>query len=175
RALQDTMTAIRHRTTVAQAGRRLFPNGERHLRTPRALVAIYPRELLEESLRIADRCRFRLDQDLGYQYPRELVPEGHSPETWLLQLVEDGVRQRWPDGEGPEARALIEKELALIRKKGNEPYFLTVHDIVRLARSQGILCQGRGSAANAVVGYALGVTALDPARGALLSEPLLHE
>ncbi len=175
RALQDTMTAIRHRTTVAQAGRRLFPNGERHLRTPRALAAIYPRELLDETRRIADRCRFRLDQDLGYQYPRELVPEGHTPETWLRQLVEDGVRQRWPEGEGPEARALIEKELALIRKKGYEPYFLTVHDIVRFARSQGILCQGRGSAANSVVCYALGVTAIDPARMGLLFERFISE
>ena len=175
RALQDTMTAIRHRTTVSRAGARLFANGERHLRTPRALAAMYPRELLEETTRIAARCRFRLDQDLGYQYPRELVPEGHSAQTWLRQLVEDGVRERWPGGEGEEARALIEKELALVHRKGYEPYFLTVHDIVRFARSRGILCQGRGSAANSVVCYALGVTAIDPARMGLLFERFISE
>ena len=164
RALQDTMTAIRHRTTIAHAGRRLFPNGERHLRTRRALSAIHPRHLLDETLRIADRCRFSLDQPLGYQYPHELVPDGHTPQTWLRKLVEDGVRQRWPEGESPDARELIEKELKLIRSKQYEPYFLTVHDIVRFARSKDILCQGRGSAANSVVCYTLGVTSIDPAR-----------
>jgi error-prone DNA polymerase len=175
RALQDTMTAIRHRTTVARAGAHLFPNGERHLRTQRALAAIYPRALLEETARIAGRCRFSLASDLGYQYPRELVPAGHDAASWLRQLVEDGVRQRWPDGEGAEARALIEKELRLIRHKAYEPYFLTVHDIVRHARSLGILCQGRGSAANSVVCFALGVTAIDPARMGLLFERFISE
>ncbi len=175
RALQDTMTAIRHRTTLADAGSRLFANGERHLRTRRALSAIHPRELLEETLRIAARCRFSLQEDLGYQYPHELVPAGHTPETWLRQLVEAGVRERWPEGEDAEARALIEKELRLIRKKAYEPYFLTVHDIVRFARSQDILCQGRGSAANSVVCYVLGVTAIDPARMGLLFERFLSE
>jgi error-prone DNA polymerase len=175
RALQDTMTAIRHRTTIAQAGKRLFPNGERHLRTRRALSAIHPAHLLEETLRIAERCRFSLETDLGYEYPRELVPDGHTPETWLRRLVEDGVRERWPEGESPGARALIEKELKLIRKMKYEPYFLTVHDIVRFARSKGILCQGRGSAANSVVCYTLGVTSIDPARMGLLFERFLSE
>src|SRR5690606_22296068 len=128
----------------------------------RALAAIHPPELLAETLRIAARCRFSLRDDLGYQYPRELVPEGHAPDTWLRQLVETGIRERWPGGIDAEARALVEKELALIRKKGYEPYFLTVHDIVRFARSRGILCQGRGSAANSVVCYVLGITAIDP-------------
>ncbi len=175
RALQDTMTAIRHRVPVAEAGRRLFPNGERHLRTRRALAAIHPPALLEETLRIAGRCRFDLAQDLGYQYPRELVPEGRTPQDWLRELVEAGARERWPGGASDEARALIEKELALIRKKDYESYFLTVHDIVRHARSLGILCQGRGSAANSVVCYALGVTAIDPARMGLLFERFLSE
>jgi error-prone DNA polymerase len=175
RALQDTMTAIRHRTTLAAAGSRLFANGERHLRTRRALSAIHPRELLDESLRIAERCRFSLQEDLGYQYPRELVPDGHTAETWLRQLVEAGVRERWPDGEDAEARRLIEKELRLIRRKQYEPYFLTVHDIVHFARSRDILCQGRGSAANSVVCYALGVTAIDPARMGLLFERFLSD
>ncbi|HEY9400618.1 MAG TPA: error-prone DNA polymerase, partial [Luteimonas sp.] len=175
RALQDTMTAIRHRTTIAQAGRHLFPNGERHLRTRRALSAIHPAHLLAETLRIAERCRFSLEEDLGYQYPHELVPDGHTPQTWLRKLVEDGVRERWPEGESPGARALIEKELKLIRKMKYEPYFLTVHDIVRFARSKGILCQGRGSAANSVVCFTLGVTAIDPARMGLLFERFLSE
>ena len=174
RALHDTMTAIRHRTTIAQAGKRLFPNGERHLRARRALAAIYPEHLLAETLRIAGRCTFSLD-DLKYEYPHELVPEGHTPATWLRHLVEEGVRTRWPDGEDAEARRLIEKELALIRKKNYEPYFLTVHDIVRFARSQKILCQGRGSAANSVVCFVLGVTAIDPARMGLLFERFLSE
>jgi error-prone DNA polymerase len=175
RALQDTMTAIRHRTTIAQAGRRLFANGERHLRTRRALSAIYPEHLLAETLRIAERCRFSLEEDLGYQYPRELVPDGHTPETWLRKLVEDGVHERWPEGETTEARALIEKELKLIHRKQYEAYFLTVHDIVRFARSKDILCQGRGSAANSVVCYTLGVTAIDPARMGLLFERFLSD
>jgi error-prone DNA polymerase len=175
RALQDTMTATRLRTTLAQAGRRLFPNGERHLRTRRALSAIYPPALLDESVRIAERCRFDLGAPLGYEYPHELVPEGHTTVTWLRQLVEDGMRERWPDGADAKARELIEKELRLIRKKGYEPYFLTVHDIVRFARSQGILCQGRGSAANSVVCYVLGVTAIDPARMGLLFERFLSD
>jgi len=174
RALQDTMTAIRHRTTIAQAGKRLFPNGERHLRARRVLAAIYPEHLLTETLRIAERCVFSLD-DLKYEYPHELVPEGHTPATWLRHLVEEGVRIRWPEGEDAEARALIEKELTLIRKKNYEPYFLTVHDIVRFARSQDILCQGRGSAANSVVCFVLGVTAIDPARMGLLFERFLSE
>src|SRR5690606_25300040 len=175
RALQDTMTAIRHRVPVARAGTRLFPNGERHLRSRRALAAIHPPELLAETLRIAARCRFSLRDDLGYQYPRELVPEGHAPDTWLRQLVERGIRERWPEGIDAEARALVEKELAPIRRKGYEPYFLTVHDIVRFARSRGILCQGRGSAANSVVCYVLGITAIDPARMGLLFERFLSE
>ncbi len=174
RALHDTMTAIRHRTTIAQAGQRLFPNGERHLRTRRALAAIYPEHLLAETLRIADRCTFSLN-DLAYEYPHELVPERHTPATWLRYLVEEGVRMRWPDGEGAEARALIEKELKLIRKKNYEPYFLTVHDIVRFARTRKILCQGRGSAANSVVCFVLGITSIDPARMGLLFERFLSE
>jgi error-prone DNA polymerase len=175
RALQDTMTAIRHRVPVARAGHHLFPNGERHLRSRRALAAIHPPELLAETLRIADRCRFSLRDGLGYRYPRELVPDGHTPQTWLRRLVEDGIRERWREGIPDDARALVEKELALIRKKAYEPYFLTVYDIVRFARSKGILCQGRGSAANSVVCYVLGITAIDPARMGLLFERFLSE
>jgi len=169
RALQDTLTAIRHRTTVADAGWRLFTNGERHLRTREALAALYPAELLAETLRIAERCRFTLDQ-LRYTYPRELVPEGHTPTSWLRELTEQGTRWRWPAGVPARARELIEHELALIAELQYESYFLTVQDIVRFARSRGILCQGRGSAANSAVCFALGVTELDPARMNLLFE-----
>jgi error-prone DNA polymerase len=161
RPLQDVMTAIRHHTTVAQAGHRLFPNGERHLRTRRALAAIYPPELLAESVAIAQRCTFRLEE-LEYTYPHELVPQGHTPTTWLRQLVEEGIRWRWPDGAETRVHQQIEHELDLIRTKKYESYFLTVHDIVRFARSEGILCQGRGSAANSLVCYALGITEADP-------------
>ena len=169
RALQDTLTAIRHHTTIAEAGWRLFPNGERHLRTRSALAAVYPEDLLVESLRIAERCMFTLDQ-LRYTYPHELVPDGQTPTTWLRHLAEEGARWRWPDCVPPRARELIEHELALIAELQYESYFLTVHDIVRFARGRGILCQGRGSAANSAVCFALGVTEIDPGRMNLLFE-----
>src|SRR5690606_28118220 len=169
RALQDVMTAIGHHVTVAEAGWRLFPNGERHLRPLRALSGLYPPELLDESLRIARRCRFDLGE-LRYQYPHELVPEGHTATSWLRQLAEEGLPWRWPGGVPDKARALVEKELALIAELGYESYFLTVHDIVRFARSRHILCQGRGSAANSVVCYVLGITAIDPERIGMLFE-----
>ncbi|PKM09213.1 MAG: error-prone DNA polymerase, partial [Gammaproteobacteria bacterium HGW-Gammaproteobacteria-7] len=174
RALHDTLTAIRHRTTLAEAGTRLFANGERHLRTRQALSAIHPPELLAETLRIAARCRFDLGS-LRYDYPRELVPEGHTPASWLRRLSEQGAHWRWPDGVPDKARALIEKELALIAELGFEPFFLTVHDIVRFARSQGILCQGRGSAANSAVCFTLGITEVDPARMNMLFERFISK
>ncbi len=169
RALQDTLTAIRQHCTIADAGWHLFPNGERHLRTRQALAALYPAELLEETLRIAARCTFDLKQ-LQYTYPHELVPAGHDPASWLRALVEDGIRWRWPGGTSTRQRKLIEHELTLINGKQYESYFLTVHDIVRFARSQQILCQGRGSAANSVVCYVLGVTEIDPSHMELLFE-----
>ena len=169
RALQDTLTAIRHKTTVAQAGHRLFANGERHLRTRRALTAIYPPQLLAESVAIAERCSFRLE-NLRYEYPRELVPDGQTPDTWLRQLTTEGARWRWPDGTPAKARAQIEHELRLITHKAYASYFLTVHDIVRFARDAKILCQGRGSAANSVICFVLGITSIDPTQMELLFE-----
>ena len=169
RALQDTLTAIRHRCSVAEAGWRLFPNGERHLRPRTALAQLYPPELLAETLRIAERCHFTLEQ-LQYTYPRELVPEGHDPDSWLRVLVERGIRWRWKGGIEAKQRTQIEHELALIKQKNYASYFLTVQDIVRFARSQDILCQGRGSAANSAVCFVLGVTEIDPARSNLLFE-----
>ncbi|GAB2658770.1 error-prone DNA polymerase [Arenimonas aestuarii] len=167
RALQDVLTATRHHLTVADAGAHLFPNGERHLRTRRALAAIYPPDLLEETRRIAARCRFDLGT-LQYRYPRELVPEGHTPSSWLRELTTEGMARRWPDGTPEKVRAQIEQELLLVAELQYEAFFLTVHDIVVFARSQGILCQGRGSAANSAVCFALGITEVDPARMNLL-------
>ncbi|WP_191635325.1 error-prone DNA polymerase [Pseudomonas fluorescens] len=172
RALQDTMTAIRHHLPVAEAGLRLHPNGERHLRSLEALGDLYPQALLDETLNIARRCTFDLGQ-LRYQYPRELVPEGHTATSWLRLLTEQGIAWRWP--QGPQAKVLlqIDKELQLIAELGYESYFLTVHDIVRFAREQKILCQGRGSAANSAVCFALGITEIDPDRTTLLFERFL--
>ena len=167
RCLQDTMTAIRHRTTVAQAGARLFANGERHLRSRRALAAIYPETLLEETLRIAERCRFELGE-LKYTYPHELVPAGETAASWLRTLTEQGKRRRWPQGTPTSVATQIDAELALITELEYESYFLTVEDIVRFAREQKILCQGRGSAANSAVCYALGITEVNPERSRTL-------
>jgi error-prone DNA polymerase len=172
RALQDTMTAIRHHCTVAEAGHRLFANGERHLRSLDALAQTYPVALLEETLRIARRCRFDLGQ-LQYQYPHELVPQGHTPSSWLRELAERGARWRWPRGMSDQTRLQIDKELVLIAEMRYESYFLTVHDIVRFARQQAILCQGRGSAANSAVCYVLGITEIDPSHSNLLFERFL--
>lgn len=174
RALQDTMTAIRHHTTVAEAGHRLFANGERHLRAPAALGEIYPTHLLDETLNIARRCTFSLDE-LKYEYPRELVPAEQTPASWLRHLTEEGARKRWPEGVPAVAREAIEKELRIISVKKYESYFLTVHDIVNFARNQSILCQGRGSAANSTVCFALGITELDPAKINLLFERFISE
>jgi error-prone DNA polymerase len=172
RALQDALVAIRHGVTLAEAGWRLFPNGERHLRSRRALAAIYPKELLEESIRIAERCRFSPRQ-LEYRYPRELVPDGETPTTWLRRLTRDGAMRRWPDGVPAAVARQLDHELALIAELGYEAFFLTVHDVVRFARERGILCQGRGSAANSAVCFALGITEVDPARMHVLFERFL--
>ncbi|WP_248747404.1 error-prone DNA polymerase [Pseudomonas sp. MWU12-2037] len=172
RALQDTMTAIRLHTRVADAGQQLHANGERHLRSLEALRGVYPAALLAETLVIARRCTFDLGQ-LRYQYPRELVPEGQTPTSWLRHLTEEGIRRRWPEGINTRVRDLIEKELTLIAELDYDSYFLTVQDIVDFARRQGILCQGRGSAANSVVCYALGITELNPDRTNMLFERFL--
>ena len=174
RALQDVMTATRYNLTIAEAGRYLFRNGERHLRQRAALAAVYPEALLAETLRIAERCRFSLDE-LKYQYPAEVVPQGYTPAGWLRTLTEDGIRWRWPAGISDAVRAQIEHELALIRSLDYEAYFLTVYDIVRFARSQGILCQGRGSAANSAVCFAIGVTEVDPMRMSMLMERFISK
>ena len=172
RPLQDVLTAIRLGRPVAQLGYALQANGERHLRRRGELARLYPPELLAETLRIAGRCRFRLDE-LRYEYPRELVPAGESPGSWLRRLTEEGLCRRWPDGAPAKVRRQVEHELRLIAELGYEAYFLTVHDIVRFARSRHILCQGRGSAANSAVCFCLGITEVDPARMEMLFERFL--
>lgn len=172
RALQDCMTAIRQHCQVAEAGRYLYANGERHLRSPEQLLELYPADLLAETLVIAERCRFDLSE-LKYQYPRELVPDSHTPASWLRELCERGLPMRWPGGPSDKVREVLAKELALIEELAYESYFLTVHDIVAFARSQHILCQGRGSAANSVVCFVLGITELDPMEHRLLFERFL--
>src|SRR5687767_12262401 len=169
RRLQDVLTAIRLGKPVAQCGQALFPNAERSLRLRVRLAQLYPAELLAESVAIAERCRFSLDS-LKYEYPSELVPPGHTPASWLRQLAEDGLRWRFPAGVPAKVASLVEHELRLIAELAYEPFFLTVHDVVRFARGKGILCQGRGSAANSVVCYALGITEVDPARMNMLFE-----
>ncbi|HZP92916.1 MAG TPA: error-prone DNA polymerase, partial [Burkholderiales bacterium] len=161
RRLQDTLTAIRLGVPVSKVGYRLHANGERHLRAREALERIYPRELLEETVRIARRCEFSL-AGLRYEYPQELVPAGTTPAEHLRRLTDAGLKQRYPEGVPGEVRKQAEEELGLIAELRYEPFFLTVHDIVRHARSLGILCQGRGSAANSIVCYALGITAVGP-------------
>jgi error-prone DNA polymerase len=169
RVLQDTLCAIRLGCTVADAGLDLYSNGERSLRSRERLARLYPRELLEESVDIASRCHFSLEE-LRYEYPEELVPSGMTPGGYLRALTEEGIRGRWPDGISAKLRDQIEHELALIADLRYEPYFLTVHDIVRFARRENILCQGRGSAANSAVCFCLGITEVDPARMEMLFE-----
>jgi error-prone DNA polymerase len=174
RALQDTVTTIRLGTTLDQAGFALYPNGERYLRSRKRLASIYPEELRRQTLDIAGMIDFSLDE-LRYEYPDELVPEGETPASHLRKLSEKGMRRRWPDGAPGKVVELVEHELELIRSLEYEPYFLTVQDIVAYARSQGILCQGRGSAANSAVCFCLGITEVDPARMAMLVERFISK
>ena len=156
-------------TRVAEAGFALAPNSERHLRRREQLARIFPPEALAQTLAVAGRCAFSLDQ-LRYEYPQELVPPGETPIAHLRSLTTAGLVQRYPGGAPEKVLELLEHELSLIAELGYEPYFLTVHDLVRFARSQSILCQGRGSAANSAVCYALGITEVDPARMNMLFE-----
>jgi len=169
RRLQDTLTAIRLGRPVHACGQTLYPNAERHLRLRVRLAQRYPAALLAETLRVTEHCAFSLDE-LRYEYPEELVPRGETPASHLRRLTEAGLAWRFPQGMPPHVRAQVEHELALVAELGYEPYFLTVHDVVRFARARGILCQGRGSAANSAVCYALGITEVDPARMNMLFE-----
>ncbi len=167
--LQDVLTATRLKRTVADCGRELPANAEQHLRSRSRLAALYADEWLANTVALAARCSFSLGE-LKYEYPKEIVPDGETPTSHLRKLTFAGVETRFPQGLDDEWRAQIEHELALIQRLGYEPYFLTVADIVHWARAQGILCQGRGSAANSLVCYCLCVTEVDPRRAKLLFE-----
>jgi error-prone DNA polymerase len=170
RALQDVMTAIRLNCPVAEAGHALFPNGERHLRRRETLARIYPGDLIDETLVVAARCTGFDIRGINYVYPRELVPEGMDAPAYLRQLTYAGAATRWPEGIPGQLVERIDKELMLVGQMQYEAFFLTVQDIVRFARSRGILCQGRGSAANSVVCFCLGITEVNPAQISTLFE-----
>ena len=169
RRLQDTLTAIRLGKTVGECGAALYPNGERHLRPRVRIAQLYPLDLIKETIKIAERCSFSLDE-LGYEYPEELVPVGETPASHLRNLALEGMGTRFPQGAPANVRAMVERELALIAELRYEAFFLTVEDVVRFARSVGILCQGRGSAANSAVCFCLGITEVDPQNGNALFE-----
>ncbi len=169
RPLRDTLTAIHHKTPLAELGYLLPANAEQHLRPRSHLQRLYPAELLDATIEISRRCQFSLDE-LRYEYPDNLIPHGHTGTTWLRHLTEQGIEKRWPGGVTEKVRSQIEMELTLITELRYEPYFLTVHDIVNYAQRQSILCQGRGSAANSAVCYCLGITEVDPSRINLLFE-----
>jgi len=174
KALQDVMTATRVGRPLTECGRELQLNAERHLRTRLRLAQTYPADLLAETLRVAARCDFSLDE-LKYQYPDEVVPTGETPASYLRRITYEGAGRRWPDGVSAKVQAQIEHELELISDLRYEHYFLTVYDIVAFARSRHILCQGRGSAANSVVCYCLGVTEVDPQRMSVLFERFISK
>ncbi len=172
--LHDTLTGIRTRQPVSQCGYELSGNAEQHLRTRMRLANLYPPQALAQTLAIARRCAFSLDE-LRYEYPDEIIPRGHTPATYLRQETLAGAARRFPSGTPDSVTAQIEKELALITDLHYEAYFLTVYDIVQYARGEGILCQGRGSAANSAVCYCLGITEVDPVRGNNLFERFISK
>ena len=167
--LQDVVTAVRLGKPVADCGFALLPNAENHLRSRERLAQIYPVDLLANTLRVAERCHFNLDE-LRYQYPDEVILPGMTAAQTLRHFTYEGAHRRYPHGLKPQVTQQLEHELALICALKYEMYFLTVHDIVAFARSQRILCQGRGSAANSAVCYCLGVTEVDPSRTSMLFE-----
>jgi error-prone DNA polymerase len=172
--LHDVFTALKHNTSIDQLGRRRLANSQQHLRSLDKLQRLYPAALLEETLHIANACNFSLDE-LRYEYPQEVVPEGYTANSYLRELVEQGCAVRWPRGVPVDIQQRIEKELTLIDELHYEYYFLTVYDIVRFAKERNILCQGRGSAANSVVCYCLFITEVSPQQISLLFERFISK
>ncbi|MGB5559512.1 MAG: PHP domain-containing protein, partial [Paracoccaceae bacterium] len=179
RPLQDVMTCILNKTTIAKAGFLLNANAERHLKSPKEihrLFADWP-HAIRATREVADSCRFDLTE-LAYEYPQETVPEGRTPQEYLEELTWAGAATRYADGIPAKTRAVLNKELAMIGKLNIAQYFLTIHDIIQFARHEvrpPILCQGRGSAANSAVCYVLGITAVDPAKHDLLFERFISQ
>ncbi|WP_224824235.1 error-prone DNA polymerase [Cognatishimia sp. MH4019] len=179
RPLQDVMTCIREKTTIAKAGFLLYANAERHLKSPDEMIALFAEwpHAIRATRDVADACTFNLTE-LSYEYPKEVVPQGKTPQEYLEELTWAGAETRYPEGIPDKTHASILKELALIRKLDIPQYFLTIHDIIQFARETAeppILCQGRGSAANSAVCYVLGITAVDPAKNDLLFERFISE
>ena len=176
RDLQDVLTCIREGVTIEAAGRRLSANAERHLKSPAEMARLFADapEALEQTRLLLDRARFDL-KDLTYNYPQEPTPPGWSSQAYLEDLTWRHARTRYPEGVSSKVAGLLNKELAFIQTQDFAPYFLTIHDIVRVANAKGILCQGRGSAANSAVCYVLGITCVDPAENDLLFERFLSD
>ena len=179
RPLQDVMTCIREKVKLSEAGYRLAPNAERHLKSPDEMCRLFTEwpHAIRAARAVADSLDFDL-RELAYEYPEEVVPEGQTPQDYLTELTWKGAAWRYPDGVPDETRATLNKELAMIEKLDIARYFLTIHDIIRFARDETqppILCQGRGSAANSAVCYVLGITAVDPAQHQLLFERFISE
>ena len=176
RPLQDVVTCIREHCTVDEAGFRLEANAERHIKPPQEMERLFKgfEPALRRTLEIVERCRFSLDE-LSYEYPDEPVPPGKTPQEHIDDLAWEGAAWRYPGGIPDKVRKAITKELTLIGELNYAPYFITVHDIVAWARGQGILCQGRGSAANSAVCYCLGITSVDPSITSLLFERFLSK
>src|ERR1019366_3327346 len=176
RILQDVVTCIRHNCTIDDAGFRRERHADRYLKPPEEMVLLFGRypEALIRTVETAAPCRFSLDE-LAYQYPEEATMPGLTPQQALEKLTFEGAATRYPEGVPDKVAAILTHELRLIEKLGYAPYFLTANAIVRFARSQHILCQGRGSAANSAVCYVLGITSIDPARNDLLFERFVSE
>ena len=176
RPLQDVLTCIREKTTLDQAGLLLEANAERHLKQPAEMARLFKghEAALARTLEIVESCRFSLDE-LVYEYPDEPVPPGKSPQQHLAALTWEGAARHFPDGSPRKSARPSKKSSPLINDLEFAPYFLTVHDIVAYARSRGILCQGRGSAANSVVCYCLSITAVNPTEVDLLFERFISQ
>jgi error-prone DNA polymerase len=172
RPLQDVLTCIREYITIDAAGRRLEANAERHLKLARDMARLFRRapEAIAETIRFFDRCRFSLEELRKTEYPDERRPPYATPQEALAALAEEGARRRYPNGMREDIRRALDHELAVTAELKYAPYFLTVYDIVQYARRNGILCQGRGSAANSVICYCLDITEVDPERIDLLFE-----
>ncbi|WP_246401810.1 error-prone DNA polymerase [Gluconacetobacter dulcium] len=176
RILQDVVTCVRHNTTIDRAGFVRERHADRYLKPPQEIARLFSRypEAIDRSMEIVDRCRFSLD-DLAYQYPDEITTPGQTPQEALEALTWEGARAFYTDGIPEDVAEILRHELALIGRMAYAPYFLTVNSIVREARRRGILCQGRGSAANSAVCFVLGITAIDPSRTTLLFERFISE
>jgi error-prone DNA polymerase len=176
RPLQDVITCIREKVTIETAGYLLNPNAERHLKSQEEMIRLFERwpHAIAATREFADSLHFSLDE-LRYEYPRETVPEGRTPQRHLEHLTWEGAREHWPEGVPDKVLKQLNYELPLIEKLDFARYFLTVHDIVKFARSQAILCQGRGSAANSAVCFCLGITSVDPSVNELLFERFISE